>query len=45
MTDYGESGVHKEYLKAALGDFVKKVKSGEIENGSMLLVEKLDRPC
>ena len=26
MTDYGESGVHKEHLKAALGDFVKKVK-------------------
>ena len=43
MTDYGESGVHKEHLKAALGDFVKKVKSGEIEKGSMLLVEKLDR--
>lgn len=43
MTDYGESGVHKEHLKAALGDFVKKVKSGEIEKGLMLLVEKLDR--
>tara|TARA_E500000331_G_scaffold187089_1_gene180073 strand:+ start:109 stop:2100 length:1992 start_codon:yes stop_codon:yes gene_type:complete len=43
MTDAGKSGHYKEHLKAALGNFIKKVEDKEIEKGSILLLEKLDR--
>lgn len=44
MTDEGLSayhGIHR--LKGALGNFLKQVENGDIERGSYLLVENLDR--
>ena len=43
MTDLGASAHHKEHLELALGDFIAKAGAGLIEDGSILLLEKLDR--
>jgi DNA invertase Pin-like site-specific DNA recombinase len=44
MQDEGLSGYHGRHLKdGALGRFVKRVEAGEIPQGSVLIVEALDR--
>ena len=44
MNDKGLSGFHGVHLKkGALGQFIEKAKAGEIEDGSILLVEDITR--
>ncbi|MGA3116967.1 MAG: recombinase family protein [Syntrophobacteraceae bacterium] len=44
MEDHGLSAFHgKHVTKGALGQFLEKVKAGQIPQGSVLLVESLDR--
>jgi DNA invertase Pin-like site-specific DNA recombinase len=44
MRDEGLSGYHGEHRKSgALGQFIEKVKAGEIPHGSVLIVEAFDR--
>src|SRR5437016_3293349 len=44
MIDKGFSGFHGEHRsKGAFGEFLKKVESGEVPQGSILLVENMDR--
>lgn len=45
MADLGKSAWKNEHIgkHGALGQFIRKVESGEIEKGSILIVESLDR--
>ncbi|ENM5903940.1 recombinase family protein [Vibrio mimicus] len=44
MLDEGLSAFHAQHMKrGALGVFIDKVKSGEIAEGSVLIIESLDR--
>lgn len=44
ITDFGKSAYKEKHLsEGALGEFLKAVEAGEVERGSYLLVESLDR--
>lgn len=44
LTDKGRSGFYKDNIhKGRLGEFLRRIKAGKIEKGSVLIIENLDR--